>query len=180
MSAAEGQEVFLRALALRTPQLAICTKDLRALTAAVREQIADRAEAPVGDIPAQRPEKHQRPPLATPYVPPARDVERVVCRAFEDALGIDDVGVHDSFFDLGGHSLAAVDMMARLNRHFGTTVPVAALYDGLTAAVVAMSFDAHGSKRPELVTSDARRHLNTRQAKASKRRHSRMERRQRP
>ena len=49
----------------------------------------------------------ERPDLPTAYTPPASDVERQITAVWQDALGIDDVGVHDNFFDLGGNSLIA-------------------------------------------------------------------------
>ncbi|MDU2311023.1 MAG: non-ribosomal peptide synthetase, partial [Staphylococcus epidermidis] len=41
------------------------------------------------------------------YVEPRNDIERTVCRIFEEILHVDQVGVKDNFFELGGHSLRA-------------------------------------------------------------------------
>ena len=38
---------------------------------------------------------------------PRNDIERTVCRIFEEILHVDQVGVKDNFFELGGHSLRA-------------------------------------------------------------------------
>jgi hypothetical protein len=64
-------------------------------------------------------------------------VHQKICDVWRDALGVHPVGVHDSFFDLGGHSLLAIHVVARLNADFGTAIPVAKLYEGLTPAFFA-------------------------------------------
>ena len=64
-------------------------------------------------------------------------MHRKICKVWRDALGVELVGVHDSFFDLGGHSLLAIQVVARVNADFGTKIPVAKLYEGLTPAFLA-------------------------------------------
>ena len=55
-----------------------------------------------------------------------------MCEVFQDVLGLEAVGIHDSFFDLGGHSLLAMRLMKRVNDALQTQIPVAKLYEGLT------------------------------------------------
>ncbi|MDE2465813.1 MAG: AMP-binding protein, partial [Alphaproteobacteria bacterium] len=47
------------------------------------------------------------------------------------------VGAEDSFFDIGGHSLLAVEAVARLSQHFGMAVPVSAMFRAPTIAELA-------------------------------------------
>lgn len=62
---------------------------------------------------------HPRPALDTPYVAPATDDERAVALIWQEILGLEEVGVQDDFFALGGHSLAAVQIGTRFRSRFG-------------------------------------------------------------
>jgi thioesterase domain-containing protein/acyl carrier protein len=55
-----------------------------------------------------------------------------IARIWEDVLDVRPVGVHDRFFDLGGHSLLVLRLMAELEAEFGVTLPMAAIFQGAT------------------------------------------------
>ncbi len=65
-------------------------------------------------------------------VPPRTPLEEALAAMWRELLGIEQVGVRDSFFDLGGHSLLAVRLMARVRRHCGRDLPLASLFAGPT------------------------------------------------
>jgi amino acid adenylation domain-containing protein len=69
----------------------------------------DRAALPVPDSGA----------AAGEYVPPRTAREESLARAWAQVLGQDRIGIHDNFFDLGGHSLHAVRVVARLRAESG-------------------------------------------------------------
>jgi amino acid adenylation domain-containing protein len=53
------------------------------------------------------------------HVPPRTPMEALVATVFEEALGVERVGVHDNFFDLGGHSLLSLRVIARIEKRTG-------------------------------------------------------------
>ncbi|WP_344532998.1 type I polyketide synthase [Streptomyces albiaxialis] len=58
-------------------------------------------------------------------------------RLWADALGIEDVGVDDDFFALGGNSLVGVQLAARVRKEFETDLPIATLIENPTVRAIA-------------------------------------------
>lgn len=78
------------------------------------------------------------PPAADrPAEPAASDLERRVAQVWADLLGVSDVGRADSFFSIGGNSLLAMQVTARLDRMFGIDLQVRALFENPTVAGLA-------------------------------------------
>jgi hypothetical protein len=126
----EGTTVFGCVLGTELPQIAVYAQPFDAIVEAARGR--RRSTNPVVVAARERRPRHTRPPLANPYVAARTRMERSVCEVFEDVLGLEAVGIHDSFFDLGGHSLLAVRLMKGVNDALQTQIPVAKLYEGLT------------------------------------------------
>ncbi|WP_433562341.1 amino acid adenylation domain-containing protein [Nocardia sp. CA-151230] len=81
--------------------------------------------------------------------PPEGPVETAVAAAFAEVLGVDQVWRDDDFFALGGNSLIATRVVARLGAALGTAVPVRALFDAPTVAELAALVASGGaSDRP--------------------------------
>ncbi|MEH6841386.1 amino acid adenylation domain-containing protein, partial [Priestia megaterium] len=66
------------------------------------------------------------------YVPPTTGIEKKLVGIWEEVLGIENLGVTDSFFDQGGHSLGAIRLMSELRQEFQVEVPVRVLFEGPT------------------------------------------------
>jgi amino acid adenylation domain-containing protein/FkbH-like protein len=71
------------------------------------------------------------------FVAPKTSTEEIIAQAWREVLGSPHVGVQDNFFELGGDSLLAVRVVARLREAFQVQVPVSALFDAPTIALLA-------------------------------------------
>src|SRR6185436_5754282 len=78
-----------------------------------------------------------RPDLAVAFVAPRTGLERTLAAAWGEVLGTDEVGVHDNFFALGGHSLLGARLMARIESRLGVALPLRALFEAPTVADLA-------------------------------------------
>ena len=78
-----------------------------------------------------------RPDAAQTHVPPRTAVEEALAGIWAQVLGVDRVGIHDSFFDLGGHSLLATQLISRVRDTLRVEVPLRAIFDSPTVAGMA-------------------------------------------
>nr|WP_256666796.1 non-ribosomal peptide synthetase [Nocardia cyriacigeorgica] len=87
----------------------------------------------------------------TAYRAPVTSAERLVAEAFEAVLGVSPVGVDDGFFDLGGNSLSATRVLARLGERLGRRVPVRLLFEAPTVHGLAARLGEAGEQAIELI-----------------------------
>jgi acyl carrier protein len=66
--------------------------------------------------------------LAREFVPPRTELEQTIAAAWQAVLGIEQVGVHDSFFDVGGHSLLAIRLHQKLLAALGLEIELLHLF----------------------------------------------------
>jgi amino acid adenylation domain-containing protein len=69
-----------------------------------------------------------RPDLATEYVAPRTEVEQVVCSIWQQVLQVEKVGLHDHFFDLGGHSLRMLQVNGKLREAFNREISMVEMF----------------------------------------------------
>ena len=70
----------------------------------------------------------QRSPIEA-IVEPETAVEKSIAEIWKNILSVDQIGVHDDFFDFGGHSLLAVRLIARIEKTFGVSLPLSVLFE---------------------------------------------------
>jgi amino acid adenylation domain-containing protein len=78
-----------------------------------------------------------RPELDTPFVPPMTPVEEKLAKIWAEVLSLDRVGIHDNFLELGGHSLAATQVISRVIERLNSKLPLRLLFDAPTVADMA-------------------------------------------
>lgn len=87
-----------------------------------------------------------------PRVAPRTPTESRIAAIWADALAVASPGVHDDFFDSGGHSLKAAQIVTRLRSAFGIDIAMRHLFEQPTIAGLAQVVDmlgvAAGSSRP--------------------------------
>ncbi|WP_448332547.1 amino acid adenylation domain-containing protein [Streptomyces sp. DSM 41534] len=100
----------------------------------------DRKALPAPDL---------RTVLEVGYVAPRTPEEEAVCRVYTDLLGATRVGIDDDFFALGGHSLIATRVVARLRSALGIAVPLKAVFQQRTPRQLAATLTAAARSGPE-------------------------------
>ncbi|KUI06088.1 non-ribosomal peptide synthetase [Mycobacterium sp. IS-3022] len=85
------------------------------------------------------------------YRPPATAVEELLAGIYAQVLGVERVGVDDSFFDLGGDSLSAMRLVAAINNGLDADLSVRVIFEAPTVAQLAPHIGAHGERRAPLV-----------------------------
>jgi long-chain acyl-CoA synthetase len=99
-----------------------------------RAQLAQRVATAniVADVRTKTPS-----PSGDPGVAPRTAVERAIATAWKDVLEVEQVGIHDNFFALGGTSLLALHLTARLRRALGVQLSLGALLEHQSVAAQA-------------------------------------------
>ena len=140
----EGCEAFGRVLASRFPEVVVSTRDFVArldlahagpTTAGTPETRTGDAAEP--DPPRVEERRHERPGLSTAYAEPRSELERTVAGLWEQLLGFDRVGIHDDFLELGGDSLVAMQLLARLREALRIDLSLRSVLDAPTVAGLA-------------------------------------------
>lgn len=85
------------------------------------------------------------------YVAPRTADEKLVADIWQEMMGLDKISMVDNFFQLGGRSLVAVKIMAKLEEKTGKRLPLATLFEHNTIEKLAARLDVN----PELITWDS-------------------------
>lgn len=84
------------------------------------------------DLKALPPPGVKRRDTEAGFEAPQTEVERLIARLWQDALQLESVGVHESFFDLGGHSLSIIRVHSKLKEVLGRDVPLLEMFNNPT------------------------------------------------
>jgi acyl transferase domain-containing protein len=129
ISTADGVEAFKRALTCPSPQIIVSPESLENVEATavpqlefVERVIATRTSDGAGRAPSAD--------------PPQTDVEKTVAEIWSAVVGIEPIGVHETFFDLGGHSLMAMQIVTRIRATYQINFTLRDFFDSPTIAAM--------------------------------------------
>jgi non-ribosomal peptide synthetase component F len=94
------------------------------------------------------------PAAPVPFVAPRTDLERDVAAVWSDLLGVESIGVHADLFSIGGHSLMAVRMAARLSDQLQLELPTAMVFKTPTIAGMAAAIETLRAEQLEAILAD--------------------------
>ena len=90
-----------------------------------------------------------RPELQTPLALPRTPVEKKIAQIWAEVLGLEEVGIDDDFFQLGGDSLLASRIVARIIDTFQVEVPLSALFGAPKVSTMASVVVGYGATLAE-------------------------------
>ncbi len=128
----EGAEAFERVMAMQVSQITVSSLDLDLLK---QQSTLDTAQSGASD-------GFERPDLDSDFVEPENEVQRTLAGIWQDLLGVAQVGIDDSFFDLGGHSLIAVRLFAQVKKAYRIDFPISVLFEAPTIRKIAALIEA--------------------------------------
>ena len=124
----EGTEVLNRILASNLNHVLVSTSDyLKLLESECRDMAQVYLKARRNSDPLLN-SSHPRPQLRNSFVAPENETEESLVAVWQEVLGIDDIGINDDFFELGGDSLLGTQLISRIKTNFGVQLPMKAVY----------------------------------------------------
>ncbi len=137
-----------RALGAGVAQLAVLPFDVASLLELYPAAAALPFFAEVGGGAARVGRLYARPDLRQEYLAPRTEVERRLAELWRQTLRIDRVGVRDSFFELGGDSVLAGQIVAAAHRAFGVRLDVREAFSAFTIEELARRIETADAGGP--------------------------------
>ncbi|HID99343.1 MAG TPA: amino acid adenylation domain-containing protein, partial [Thiotrichaceae bacterium] len=144
----EGIEVFSRILGSTLPQVIVSTRDLQSQFE--QNNNANLLRSLKDAEPKQPESTHPRPKLNNAYIAPRNKLERKLTEIWQQFLGIEQVGIYDDFFELGGDSLLAIQLIPKLRETFQTEVSANNLLNSPLIATLAEFIEETTSSAPDV------------------------------
>jgi acyl carrier protein/NAD(P)-dependent dehydrogenase (short-subunit alcohol dehydrogenase family) len=131
---AEGLEAFERIMASSQSQIIVSTQEFPAL---MKRQKSLNKRALLDQQETRRDTSRVSFAAEDGNVLTGDELEQVVTSIWRELFGIERIGLEDNFFDLGGNSLLAIQLMAQLRQTFGLELPLNNLFEAPTVAGLA-------------------------------------------
>jgi len=88
--------------------------------------------------------KRRERALESDYIPPVSELEKTISEIWKEVLGMERVGLHDNFSDLGGTSLMAVHVISKMRKAFNKDLSVISLYENPTVSMLTQMLESNG------------------------------------
>ena len=124
----DGLEAFKRALASKLPHIIVSPEDLTGLLQPSRQPSLDSS---IRALALRRPPLKIREGVADQ---PQNEVEQAVADIWSWALGVTPIGLRESFIDVGGHSLLAMQIVAKIRTTYKIDFSLRDFFEGPTIA----------------------------------------------
>jgi acyl transferase domain-containing protein/thioesterase domain-containing protein/acyl carrier protein len=118
----EGVEIFARLLQTPMPQVAVTPLNLEVSLERFHADIKLSSPPAAAETTGQT--RYPRPEMDTPYAAPANEIQQTLAKTWEDCLGVQQVGIDDDFYRLGGDSLKSLIIAARIQEALDLDVSV--------------------------------------------------------
>jgi acyl carrier protein len=160
ISPERGLEVLGLALRENSAQMTVLPFDLKSLLDLYPTAAKIPFFAEVGGKETHVSRLYARPNLQQEYVAPRNEIERILVELWRQTLRIDRVGVRDSFFELGGDSVLAAQIVTSAHRTFGVGIDLRDAFEAFTIEHLAKRVEsALIAKIEDLSESEAQRFL---------------------
>ena len=151
----EGKEAFSRILDTSFPQVVVSTQDFLPRMDLSKKAVASGPVEKTMETDSPEP-AYARPNLSSVYVVPGNQTEQTIAEIWQQVLGIEKVGIHDNFFDLGGHSLLVAKVIAPLRSAFPVEFPMGSLFERPTVHLLSKMILEEQKGGPSFVESSSR------------------------
>jgi acyl transferase domain-containing protein/NAD(P)-dependent dehydrogenase (short-subunit alcohol dehydrogenase family)/acyl carrier protein len=150
LSIPEGLDAFNRILADSMPQVSVSRSNLGFRyeqdktigTEALMEEFGSAEDS--GNL-------YQRPELTSEYLSPRNELEETLADTWQNSFAIEQIGVRDDFFELGGDSLKAIIVISKIHKQLDVEVPISEFFSSPTIAGLA-EYITHHAERTAFVS----------------------------
>lgn len=123
----QGLEALLKIVSANAPAQVMVSK--RDFQRAMEHYATDTAKDMSGQW-------NDRPEIGSEYVAPTNELEECLVDIWRELLGMNEVGIHDNFFDLGGDSLLATQIPAKLRAKLNLGIELGTIFQAPTIAQI--------------------------------------------
>lgn len=109
------------------PQVVVSKQHFPTMLSKIRQFMRGETLKTAKNSRVQREEN--RPDLETAYVAPQNSIQQKITQIWEEMLGVYPIGIQDDYFELGGHSMLAVEIVAKMDGAFQKKIALRELFE---------------------------------------------------